>query len=83
MHGRGDAHIHVPAPGSTLDLPVVSKDGVPGKPAPIAMPGPVLMHDFAITEQYAVFMDLPLFLTPLVRDYSLRNIRLHIHIPFN
>ncbi|KAG0605587.1 hypothetical protein M758_9G071000 [Ceratodon purpureus] len=44
---------------------VVSKDGIAGEPVPISMPGPVLMHDFAISENYACFMDLPLLLNPM------------------
>lgn len=43
---------------------VVSKDGVIGEPVPITIPHCVMMHDFAITENYALFMDLPLLLNP-------------------
>ncbi|KAG0604369.1 hypothetical protein M758_10G166800 [Ceratodon purpureus] len=43
---------------------VVSKDGVIGEPVPITIPQCVMMHDFAITENYALFMDLPLLLNP-------------------
>lgn len=32
--------------------------------APIAVPGPTMMHDFAITDQHAVFLDLPLTFSP-------------------
>ena len=32
--------------------------------APIAVPGPTMMHDFAITEQHAVFLDLPITFNP-------------------
>jgi carotenoid cleavage dioxygenase-like enzyme len=39
---------------------VVSKDGVMKDPVPITLPQAVMMHDFAITENYAIFMDLPL-----------------------
>jgi hypothetical protein len=49
---------------------VVSKDGVVKEPVPITMPGPVMMHDFAISENYAIFMDLPLLLDPLVHAQS-------------
>jgi carotenoid cleavage dioxygenase-like enzyme len=45
---------------------VVSKEGLLGVPVPITMPHACLMHDFAITENYAIFMDLPLGLNLLV-----------------
>jgi carotenoid cleavage dioxygenase-like enzyme len=47
---------------------VVSKDGVIGEPVPITIPHCVMMHDFAITENYALFMDLPLLLNPTVHS---------------
>ncbi|KAK9089692.1 hypothetical protein Scep_028774 [Stephania cephalantha] len=43
---------------------VISKDGFMHDPVPITISDPVLMHDFAITENYAVFMDLPLYFRP-------------------
>ncbi|KAJ3697815.1 hypothetical protein LUZ61_001520 [Rhynchospora tenuis] len=43
---------------------VINKDGVMLDPVPIAIPAPVMMHDFAITEHYAIFMDLPLYIQP-------------------
>ncbi|KAL6562810.1 Dixin [Orobanche hederae] len=43
---------------------VVSKEGVMQDPVPITVAEPIMMHDFAITENYAVFMDLPLFFRP-------------------
>lgn len=43
---------------------VISKDGVMRDPVPITIPAPVMMHDFAITENYAIFMDLPLYFQP-------------------
>ncbi|MGB3355497.1 MAG: carotenoid oxygenase family protein [Mycobacterium sp.] len=32
--------------------------------APISVPGPTMMHDFAITDRHAVFLDLPITFTP-------------------
>ena len=46
---------------------VISKDGVMHDPVPITISDPIMMHDFAITENYAVFMDLPLYFQPKVQ----------------
>ncbi|KAL9231242.1 hypothetical protein vseg_006494 [Gypsophila vaccaria] len=43
---------------------VVSKDGFMHDPVPITVPAAIMMHDFAITENYAIFMDLPLYFRP-------------------
>ncbi|KAK1425294.1 hypothetical protein QVD17_20645 [Tagetes erecta] len=43
---------------------VISKDGVINDPVQITVPESIMMHDFAITQNYAVFMDLPLFFRP-------------------
>ncbi|XP_031396017.1 carotenoid 9,10(9',10')-cleavage dioxygenase-like isoform X2 [Punica granatum] len=43
---------------------VISRDGFMHNPVPITIPEPIMMHDFAITENYAIFMDLPLYLGP-------------------
>ncbi|XP_019150854.1 PREDICTED: carotenoid 9,10(9',10')-cleavage dioxygenase 1-like [Ipomoea nil] len=43
---------------------VISKDGLMHDPVPITIPASVMMHDFAITENYAIFMDLPLYFQP-------------------
>lgn len=57
--------------GYALDSPhvhyhVVSKEGVMSEATVITLPKGVLMHDFTITENYAVFLDLPLVLDPQV-----------------
>lgn len=39
---------------------VVSKDGFLHDPVPIEVSEPMMMHDFAITQSYAIFMDLPM-----------------------
>jgi carotenoid cleavage dioxygenase-like enzyme len=36
---------------------VISKDGVMGDPVPITISGPAMMHDWAITENFAIFID--------------------------
>ena len=46
---------------------VISKDGFMHEPVPITISDPIMMHDFAITENYAIFMDLPLYFRPKVR----------------
>ncbi|KAM7472514.1 hypothetical protein LguiA_010697 [Lonicera macranthoides] len=43
---------------------VISKDGFMNDPVPITIPEPIMMHDFAITENYAIIMDLPLYFRP-------------------
>ncbi|KAL1535053.1 Dixin [Salvia divinorum] len=43
---------------------IVSKEGVMQDPVPITVPESIMMHDFAITENYAIFMDLPLYFRP-------------------
>lgn len=43
---------------------VISKDGFMHDPVPITIPASIMMHDFAITENYAIFMDLPLYFRP-------------------
>ncbi|KAL3380744.1 hypothetical protein AABB24_001074 [Solanum stoloniferum] len=43
---------------------VISKDGVMQDPVPITIPASVMMHDFAITENYAIMMDLPMYFRP-------------------
>lgn len=47
---------------------VISKDGYMHDPVPITISDPIMMHDFAITENYAIFMDLPLYFRPKVCD---------------
>lgn len=56
---------------------VISKDGFMNDPVPITLADPIMMHDFAITENYAIIMDLPLYFRPKVRDsflYSCINL---------
>ncbi|MCO5578697.1 hypothetical protein L7F22_032542 [Adiantum nelumboides] len=43
---------------------VISKAGIMQEAVPITISGPVMMHDFAITENFAIFMDMPLYLQP-------------------
>ncbi|GKC72039.1 carotenoid cleavage dioxygenase 1, partial [Tanacetum coccineum] len=40
---------------------VISNDGVMNDPVPITVAESMMMHDFAITKNYAIFMDLPLY----------------------
>ncbi|CAM8889675.1 unnamed protein product [Rhodiola kirilowii] len=47
-----------------LTYRVISKDGFMHDPVPITIAEPVMMHDFAITENYSIFMDLPLYFRP-------------------
>ena len=49
-----------------LTYRVVSKDGFINDPVFITIPHPVMMHDFAITENYAIFMDVPFIFRPKV-----------------
>jgi carotenoid cleavage dioxygenase len=39
-------------------------DGKLDRSLEIAVPGPTMMHDFAITEHHVIFMDLPIVFTP-------------------
>ena len=42
-----------------LQFSICDRDGIITKTMPIDIPRPVMMHDFAVTPRYAVFMDLP------------------------
>ncbi|KAF4384756.1 hypothetical protein F8388_002913 [Cannabis sativa] len=46
---------------------VISKDGFMHEPVLITVSDPIMMHDFAITENYAIFMDLLLIFKPKER----------------
>ncbi|CAL0333573.1 unnamed protein product [Lupinus luteus] len=50
---------------------VISKDGYMHDPVPITVPESIMMHDFAITENYAIFMDLPMYFRP--KDMVTKN----------
>ncbi|KAH7863344.1 hypothetical protein Vadar_016275 [Vaccinium darrowii] len=43
---------------------VISKDGLMQDPVLITISDPIMMHDFAITENYAIIMDLPYYFQP-------------------
>ncbi|KAI5073066.1 hypothetical protein GOP47_0011079 [Adiantum capillus-veneris] len=43
---------------------VISKEGLMQEAVPITVSGPAMMHDFAITEHFAIFMDMPLYFQP-------------------
>ena len=47
-----------------LQYSVVSAKGELLRTVPIEIPMAVMMHDFAITENYTIFMDLPLTISP-------------------
>ena len=47
---------------------VITKEGAMLDPVPITISESVMMHDFAITENYSIFMDLPLLFRPKVSD---------------
>ncbi|KAF2567229.1 hypothetical protein F2Q68_00025859 [Brassica cretica] len=49
-----------------LTYRVISEDGIMHDPVPVTIPEPIMMHDFAITETYAIFMDLPMHFRPKV-----------------
>ncbi|MEQ8755801.1 MAG: carotenoid oxygenase family protein [Coleofasciculus sp. G1-WW12-02] len=48
-----------------LEYGVVSAQGEILQTVPIDLPSPVMMHDFAITENYTIFLDLPLAFQPM------------------
>ncbi|MBD6617418.1 hypothetical protein FNW02_16675 [Komarekiella sp. 'clone 1'] len=48
-----------------LEYSVVSAEGKMLRTVPIDIPAPVMMHDFAITEHYTLFLDMPLVFSPM------------------
>lgn len=48
-----------------LEYCVISADGKLLRTVPIDIPAPVMMHDFAITEHYTIFLDMPLTFRPM------------------
>ncbi|NEU81343.1 carotenoid oxygenase family protein [Nostoc sp. UIC 10630] len=48
-----------------LEYSVVSADGELKQTVPIDLPVPVMIHDFAITENYTIFLDMPLLFKPM------------------
>ncbi|WP_334311395.1 carotenoid oxygenase family protein, partial [Nodularia sphaerocarpa] len=47
-----------------LSYGVVTAEGEITRIVPIDLPSPVMMHDFAITENYSIFLDMPLTFQP-------------------
>ncbi|GEM_PF-7890 len=48
-----------------LEYSVVSAEGELKRTVPIDLPIPVMIHDFAITENYTIFLDMPLLFKPM------------------
>ncbi len=48
-----------------LEYSVVSPEGELRRTVPIDLPVPVMIHDFAITENYTIFLDMPLLFKPM------------------
>ncbi|MFN6568431.1 carotenoid oxygenase family protein [Dendronalium sp. ChiSLP03b] len=48
-----------------LEYSVVSAEGKMLRTVPIDIPAPVMMHDFAITQHYTLFLDMPLVFSPM------------------
>ncbi|KAK4797941.1 hypothetical protein SAY86_030267 [Trapa natans] len=51
---------------SKVTYRVISRDGFMHDPVLVTVSEPLIMHDFAITTNYAIFMDLPLYLRPVM-----------------
>ena len=47
-----------------LSYGVVTAEGEITRIVPIELPSPVMMHDFAITQNYSIFLDMPLGFVP-------------------
>lgn len=56
---------HQPLTKPYVQYGIVSPEGKIVKTMSIDIPSPIMMHDFAITEKYTIFMDMPLSLQPM------------------
>lgn len=65
MTGEMIAFGFAPIAPPYLEYSVVSAEGKLLRTVPIDLPAPVMMHDFAITEHYTIFLDMPLTFKPM------------------
>lgn len=64
-----------------LTYGVVSKDGKLIKQSPIEIPGPRILHDLAITENYTILIDVPLYWKMDPSEPGKRKIRFDKSLP--